>query len=125
MMNPYDKYKEQAVMTMTPGEMVVRLFEEVINQMNRAIISIEENNLSAANSSLQKSQRIINHLRATLDNRYEISAPLRQLYDFFLEQIIKANVRKDIVPLQETLPLVEELKDAFAQGERLARIGSA
>ncbi len=122
MINPYDKYKEQAVMTMTPGEMVVRLFEEIINQINRAIVGIDENNVSVANDSLQKSQRIFNHLRMTLDGKYEISNSLRQLYDFFLEQIIRANIKKDAAPLHDILPLIIELKDAFAQGERLARM---
>lgn len=122
MINPYDKYKEQSVMTMTPGEMVVKLYEEVINQMNRAIISIGENDIGTTNSSLQKCQRILNHLRITLDDRYEISKALRQLYDFFLVQIIKANIKKDAAPLHDILPLIVELKDTFAQGERLARM---
>lgn len=122
MINPYDKYKEQSVMTMTPGEMVVKLYEEIINQLNRAVISIEDGNVSAANASLQKSQRIFNHLRATLDSRYEVAGNLGQLYEFFLSQIVKANIKKDAKPVEEILPMVTELKETFAQAERLARM---
>ncbi len=120
--NAYNKYKEQSVMTMTPGEMVVRLYDEVIQQLNRAVYFIEENDIQGANLSLQKSQRIINHLKATLDHKYEISNNLSQLYDFIISRIVQGNIRKEAAPLQEVLPLVEELKDAFAQGERLARM---
>ena len=32
--NPYQKYQQQSVMTMTPGEMLLKLYDEVITQLN-------------------------------------------------------------------------------------------
>lgn len=122
MMNPYEKYKQQSVMTMTQGEMVVRLYEEIINQLSRAVICIREKNIEGTNASLQKCQRIINYLKSTLNFKYEVSSNLLSLYDFFNEQIIKSNLKKDTQPIEEILPLVSELKDTFAQGERLSRM---
>lgn len=120
--NPYDKYKEQSIMTMTPGEMVVRLYEEIINQLNRGIICIEGKDFDGANKALQKAQKILNHLTSTLDYKYDISKGLAQLYDFFKFKIIDGNVKKTSEPLKEILPLVVDLKDTFAQGEKLARM---
>ncbi|WP_312643762.1 flagellar export chaperone FliS [Hydrogenoanaerobacterium sp.] len=122
MVNPYEKYKEQSIMTMTQGEMVVRLYEEVINQLSRAIICIGEKDIEGSNISLQKSQRIINYLKSTLNYNYEVSGNLSNLYDFFNEQIIKSNIKKDVQPIDQILPLISELKDTFAQGERLSRM---
>ncbi|RPF48380.1 flagellar protein FliS [Hydrogenoanaerobacterium saccharovorans] len=122
MMNPYEKYKQQSVMTMTQGEMVVRLYEEIINQLSRAVNCIREKDIEGTNASLQKCQRIINYLKSTLNFKYEVSSNLSSLYDFFNEQIIKSNLKKDTQPIEEILPLVSELKDTFAQGERLSRM---
>ena len=33
-LNPYQKYQQQSVMTMTPGEMLTRLFDELIKQLS-------------------------------------------------------------------------------------------
>lgn len=120
--NPYDRYKEQSIMTMTPGEMVVRLYEEVIKQLNLGINYIETKNYIETNKALQKAQRILNHLTATLDFKYEVSKGLAQLYDFFNSKIVYSNVKKDIEPLKEIIPLITDLKDTFAQSEKLARM---
>lgn len=121
-MNPYLKYKEQSVMTMTPGEMVVRLFEEAIKQLTIARSAINNHKIETANSSLLKSQNIIRHLRSTLNMQYEISNNLAMLYDFFINQIIQSNIKKDTQPIDDIIPMLTELKDSFAQAEKLARI---
>ncbi len=121
-MNPYLKYKEQSVMTMTPGEMVVRLFEEAIKQLTMAHSAINNHKIETANSSLLKSQNIIRHLRSTLNMQYEISNNLAMLYDFFISQIIQSNIKKDTQPIDDIIPMLTELKDSFAQAEKLARI---
>lgn len=121
--NPYDKYKEQSVMTMTHGEMLTRLYEEVIKQLNMGVLGIDQKNYNGTNEALKKAQRIINYLKATLDFKYDIANNLASLYDFFNQQIISANIKKNSRFLEEILPMVEELKDAFVQGEKLARMG--
>jgi len=121
--NPYAKYKEQAVMTMTQGEMIVRLYDEIDLQLNKAIVAIEEKDMVKANLALQKAQKIIRHFQATLNHNYEVAAGLNKIYEYLLKEIIKANIKKDSEPIKIILPLISELKEVFVQGERLARIG--
>ncbi|MEF9852360.1 MAG: flagellar export chaperone FliS [Hydrogenoanaerobacterium sp.] len=123
-MNPYERYTEQSVMTMTHGEMLIKLYEETIKQINIGKSSILSKNIVTANAALQKAQRILTYLKATLDFKYPISSNLADLYDFFIEQLVAANIRKETKLLDDILPLVEELKDAFTQGERIARMDS-
>jgi len=122
MQTPYEKYLDQSVTTMTQGEMVVRLYEEVINQLSRAKIHMEDNDTEKISLSIKKAQKILNHLLATLDHKYELSKNLDSLYRFFLQRIIVASVKKDKMIIDEVLPLIVELKDTFAEGERLSRI---
>lgn len=120
--NPYNKYASQSVMTMTHGEMLTKLYEAAILNMNLAIKGISEKDIPATNLALQKAQKILNYLTVTLDRQYPISNNLAALYDFFNRQLIAANVKKDASLIREIVTMVEELRDVFVQGDRLSRM---
>lgn len=120
--NPYSKYQEQSIMTMTHGEMLTKLYEEAIKQLNSGVHYIQTNDPMMANLCLQKAQKIISYLRATLDMKYEISGNLSSLYVFFNEQILRANIRKETKPLEDIIPMLGELRDTFIQADKLARM---
>lgn len=120
--NSYNKYASQSVMTMTHGEMLTKLYEATILNMNLAIKGISEKDLTATNQALQKAQKILSYLTVTLDRKYPISNNLAALYDFFNRQLIAANVKKDPKLIEEIVPMVEELRDVFIQSDKLSRI---
>lgn len=120
--NSYAKYQEQSVMTMTHGEMLVKLYDGAVRQIRQASSCIEQKQFAQANDAFQKAQRIIAYLRATLDFKYEISAELDRFYQFFIEELLNANLRKDVSKLPEIVDLILELREAFEQGERIARM---
>ena len=119
--NPYQQYQRQSVMTMTQGEMLTKLYDEVIKQMSGAKICLTEKDLSGVNNALQKAQRILFYLKSTLDFKYEISGNLDALYDFFIERTVQANLKKDAAMLDEIIPMIEDLRDTFVQADRKAR----
>lgn len=123
--NPYEKYKQQSVMTMTQGEMLLLLYDETIKQINLGARAIDNGETDKANAALQKAQRIINYLSATLDHKYEISSSLSSLYSYFVQRLINANIQKDTEPLNEILPMVTDLRATFAQAEKQAKSGTA
>ena len=116
--NPYQKYQQQSIMTLTPGELLLRLFDEAIKQLRYAEEQLAQKQFDHANAAMQKASRIISHLNKTLDMQYEISKNLEQLYDFFLHKITQANLHKDVTHLQEIVPMIQELRDTFAQADR-------
>lgn len=122
MSNAYSEYKKQSLSTLTPMEIVVKLYEEAEKQMNRAIIHIDEKNYAAANKELQKSQDIVNALRSVLDMKIPMSKDLDALYDFFNRQLVTANVKKDTKIIKELLPMFDDLRDAFAQVAAMPRV---
>ena len=103
--NPYQQYQRQSVMTMTQGEMLTKLYDEVIKQMSGAKICLTEKDLSGVNNALQN----------------EISGNLDALYDFFIERTVQANLKKDAAMLDEIIPMIEDLRDTFVQADRNAR----
>lgn len=119
MTNPYQRYQEQSVSTMTQGELLVKLYETCSKRMNAGVYFIEQKNYDKANENLQKAQRILNHLNATLDRKYEISENLSALYDFFVRVIVKANVSKNADELKEIIPMVDGLGSSFKEAEKI------
>ena len=56
--NPYQKYQQQSVMTMTQGEMLTKLYNEIIKQFSGAAMYMREPepNITEINRALQKGQ---------------------------------------------------------------------
>ncbi len=120
--NAYSQYKKQSLQTLTPMEIVVKLYDEAEKQMNIAINSIGEKNYEQANKSLQKTQDIVNALRSVLDMSIPMSKDLDALYDFFNRQLVTANMKKDTKMIKELIPLFADLRDAFAQVAAMPKI---
>lgn len=114
-MNPYAAYKKQAVTTMTPIEIVIKLYSETERELNRAIVFIEDKNYENANKALNKSVDLVAALRSVLDVNLPIGQNLDSLYAFFTKEIINANVKSDVEKIKSLLPMIGELKDAFTQ----------
>lgn len=125
--NPYMQYKQQSVMTMTHGEMLTRLYEGAIKFLNLAIREFEKDkrtseDVISANKSLRRAQDIVKYLQDTLNKKYEVSSSLKRLYEFFDRQIMRSLIDGDSKPIREIVPLIEDLKNTFAQADKMARM---
>lgn len=119
--NPYQAYKQQSVMTMTPGQMLIAVFDELIKQLSLAQLAFENSDIAEINRALQKSQHIISELKASLNFDYEISNNLNDIYNFFNRVIINANIKKDPSEIAEVIGMIQELRDAFSEANKLTR----
>jgi len=116
-MNPYVAYKQQTVSTLTPVEIVIRGYDECEKQLNRAILYIESKEYVEAHKALDKASELVLAFRTSLDMQAggEISQNLDALYGYYFQQIIEADMKKDVSKLQAILPDIAELRDAFVQ----------
>lgn len=121
-MNAYNRYQQQSVMTMTKGDMLMKLYDETVKQLQAGKHFIEAKDMQQAGEALNKAQKIINYLRETLNRKYPISANLSSLYRFFNDQIMAAIIHRDVKPLNDITPMVEELRDAFSQADKQVRM---
>lgn len=119
--NPYQKYKEQSLSTLAPGELLVKLFDELIKQMRVAVLNIEKKEYMAVDAAIVKSQTILGTLESSLDDKYELSANLRDLYIFIANQLMNAGVKKDAEIINECVPLIRDLRDSFEQADKISR----
>lgn len=119
--NPYQIYKQQSVMTMTPGQMLLTVYDELIKQISFAKQGFVNNSVTEINSSLQKAQHIVRELQTTLNFDYAISGNLNDLYDYFIHVLVNSNIKKKADGLDDVLQMVVELREAFAQADKQSR----
>lgn len=114
----YGQYKQQSIMTMTQGELLLLLYDELLKRLMRAEIAIDRKNVDVFDQSIERSVEIVMYLRDTLNHNYAISRELHNMYDFFLYDLsrLKAGRNKDIIG--ELKPLIQDLRDSFAQAQK-------
>ena len=90
----------------------IRQVDAAINAMNGKIETVDQ-----VNGALIKAQELITELMASLDFERggEIAQSLFSLYMFFNQQLIDANIKKDVKPLKEVKSMLLELRTAWAQ----------
>ncbi len=120
-MNPYEKYQQQMVTTMTQGDMLLKLYDEALKQVGLACTAIDASDIESMARSIEKAQRILRYLRTTLDFRFPVSYNLAKLYDFFDNQLMMASIKKEKAPLYDIEPLIVDLRDTFDQCVKLDR----
>lgn len=119
--NVYQQYQQNSIMTASPEELTLMLYNGAIKFVNLAKHHIENKDIEKANEAIIRAQDIINELNDTLDMSYDISNNLRSLYTFIIDKLIDANIRKDTSYLDEILPILEELRDTWKEAMREAR----
>ena len=119
--NPYEQYRQQGVMTASPGELIVMLYDGCIRQMKIAILTLTDGNDDAANTALLKCQAIVQELSRSLDRRYEISVELFRIYDYVEEVLFNTFQTRNAEDLRPLVEIMQELHDAWVEASRSTR----
>lgn len=114
-LNATETYKKQGVMTASPLELIVMLYDGFLRQVRAADAAITEKDLEAANTALLKAQDIVTELMSCLDFSMPISRQLMQIYDFVHWKLREANMNKDSAGLEDVAAMMGELRESWAQ----------
>lgn len=117
----YATYRNTAVQTASPDRLLVMLYDGLIRFIQQGRQAIEAGDVQSSHNHLRRAQDIVVELRNTLKMEYEISHALGALYDWFFKQLLDANLKKSVDPLDDILPRIEELRDAWVQAAQIAR----
>ena len=113
--NPYEQYQRNKVLTATPAEVTLMLYEGAIKFCNIAIMAIENNEMEKAHNNIMKTQRIIEEFRNTLDRQYEVAEDFDRIYVYVLRRLFEANVRKDKEILEEVNGHLRSLRETWKE----------
>lgn len=120
--NGYQQYKMQSVNTMTRGEMLLLLYDELVKRLTKAELALEKEEFDIFDASVKRAQEIVQYLQETLNTEYSISRDLQRMYDFFLYEISRLQASRKKTVIEELRPLVIELRDAFREANKMSGI---
>ena len=112
-MRGFQQYKEQSVNTMTQGELLLLLYDELVKRLTQAELALSKENWPVFEASVQRGIDIIDYLDQTLDKQYPISANLTQLYEYFTYELGRVKIGRRSDPLNHVKSMVNELRDAL------------
>lgn len=117
-MNNYaNAYKETSIKTASQGRLIVMLYEEAVRQLGDAESMLKESDkrYDKINSKIVKVQAIISELMSSLDMQAggQIAATLMNLYIYFNQTLLEANVEKNAEKVGQIAHFMGELKDAW------------
>ncbi len=114
----YQHYKEQSVNTMTQGELLLLLYDELLKRLMRCDLALEKKNYELFEASADRCIQIVRYLDDTLDFKYDISRELHRLYDYFGYELNRIKLGRNKTELDRIRPMVAELRDAFRTADK-------
>ena len=119
--NAYAQYQNNKVMTASPAELTLMLYEGAIKFCNLAITAVEQHDIQKAHTNIIKVEKIIDYLRQTLDMKYPVAQDFENIYEYLSKCIIEANVKKDIEILNEVNGHLHSVRDNWKEVMRINR----
>ena len=114
----YQGYKEQGINDMTPGELLLLLYDELMKRLLRADLALGKKDYSLFEASVDRCLDIIRYLDDTLDMQYPISRNLNRLYDYFSFELNRVKAGRNKTELDRVKTMVGELRDSFREAHK-------
>ena len=114
------QYKEQSLNTMTQGELLLLLLDELVKRLLRGELALEQGDFNLFEASIDRCLAIVWYLDDTLDRRYDISIQLHRLYDFFGYDLNRIKIGRNKQELERLKPMILDLRDTFRAAEQTA-----
>lgn len=111
----YAAYASNKVMTASPAELTLMLYEGAIKFCNIAIVGIEEKNVLKAHENIMKAEHIIEEFQATLNHKYAVAEDFNNVYSYLLSRLMEANIKKDKEILEEVLKHLRTMRDTWKE----------
>ena len=109
----YAAYANNKVMTASPAELTLMLYEGAIKFANIAIEAIEA-------KDIQKVEHIIEEFQSTLNHKYPVAKDFDEVYNYLMMRLQEANMKKDKEIMEEVLKHLRTMRDTWKQVMKLA-----
>ena len=117
-MRGYQRYREESLNTMTQGELLLLLYDELVKRLRQADLEMGKQNYENFEKAVDRAVEIIHYLSDPLDHRYPISGNLSRLYEYFCYELSRVKAGRNQEELMRVTRMVSELRDSFRQAEK-------
>jgi len=122
MNNAYAQYSNSKILTASPAELTLMLYEGAIKYCNIAIGGIEQKNIQKTHNNILKTQRIIEEFQITLNHDYPVAKDFDAVYTYLIKRLREANFKKDKYILEEVLHHLRTMRDTWKEVMNLSNI---
>lgn len=113
--NAYAQYNNSKILTASPAELTLMLYEGAIKFCNIAISGIEQKDVEKASNHIIRVEKIIDYLRQTLDMHYPVAEDFDRMYEYLGRRLVEANIRKDKDILDEVNQHLHAICDTWKE----------
>ena len=114
----YQQYKQQSINSMTPGELLLMLYDELVKRSTLASMALEKENWPRFEEAMDRCIDIVNYLDETLDRKYPISRDLSRMYDYFTYEMGRIKTGRNKKELARLRPMLVDMRDTFRAAEK-------
>ncbi len=113
--NVAQQYNRNKILTASPAELTLLLYEGAIKFCNIAIVAIEKNDLEKAHNNIVKAEMIIEEFQSTLNHKYPVAEDFDKLYRYIYGLLVDANMRKDKALLEKATDEIRGMRDTWKE----------
>ena len=121
--NPYNIYKQNSVNMASSQQLLLMLLDGAVKYTKIARMAILNKDIPRAHKELVRVQDIFLELMITMDKNTKYMEDLYNIYDFIKNELAKANIKKDITIIDNTLPIIEEIRDMWYEVDAKIKSG--
>jgi flagellar protein FliS len=117
---PWNSYRQVAMQTAAPGQLVLMLFEGALRSLDRAETGFVMDDPAEANqtihNNIQRAQEILHELNMALDieGGGPLASTLRSLYEYMDRRLLETNLQKNNEGLVEVRKYLNTLCNAWS-----------
>lgn len=120
-MQSANAYKAQQIMTASPEQLTLMLYNGAIRFVGEAMLAIDAGELEKAHNANMRAQDIVREFMCTLKMDMEISQGFYALYDYLEFRLTQGNLKKDKSMLQEAREMLIDMRDTWAEAMKRAK----
>ncbi len=117
----YQQYEKSKILTASPAELTLMLYEGAIKFANIAVMAIDKGDVEKAHNNIRKVERIIEEFQATLNHKYPVAKDFDEVYKYLQQRLLEANIKKDKEIMDEVLRHLRTMRDTWKDVMRLAK----
>ena len=103
--NMAQQYNRNKILTATPAELTLLLYEGAIKFCN----------IAQAHTNIVKAEMIIEELQSTLNRKYPVAEDFDNVYKYIYSLLVDANMKKDTQVLDQALAELRGMRDTWKE----------
>ncbi len=111
----YEQYNRNKILTASPAELTLLLYEGAIKFCNIAIVAMEHEDVEKVHVNIKKVENIIIEFQSTLNRKYPVAEDFDRIYKYIYELLVEANIRKDKELLERALKELRGMRDTWKE----------